>query len=88
MKYFDTFKDPAYRLKVLNLFPKEFLKGYQMFKENKLVSDNGDGQSGWYLLDPASSVKFVSGPTEAPMFINAIPSLIDLDAAQDLDRRK
>jgi hypothetical protein len=37
MKYFDdAFKDPAYRMRVLNLFPKEFSKGYVMYKQNKL----------------------------------------------------
>ena len=88
MKYFDTFKDPAYRMKVINLFPKEFSKGYVLYKQNKLVSDNGDGQNGWYLLEPNNCVKFNLHGCDSPLFINAIPALIDLDAAQDLDRRK
>jgi hypothetical protein len=32
MKYFDTFRDPAYRMKVLKLFPDEFAKGYMLYK--------------------------------------------------------
>jgi hypothetical protein len=36
MKYFDTFKDPAYRIKVLKMFPEEFAKGYVLYKEGKL----------------------------------------------------
>jgi hypothetical protein len=32
MKFFDTFKDPAYRMKVLKLFPDEFAKGYILYK--------------------------------------------------------
>ena len=36
MKYFDTFKDPAYRMKVLNLFPDDFKKGYILYQKRKL----------------------------------------------------
>jgi hypothetical protein len=36
MRFFDTFKDPQYRLKVLKLFPEEFTKGYLLFKQGKL----------------------------------------------------
>ena len=40
MKYFDdAFKDVNYRMRVLNLFPKEFVKGYMLFKQNKLQPD-------------------------------------------------
>ncbi|MCG8399889.1 hypothetical protein LWS67_25710, partial [Bacillus atrophaeus] len=42
----------------------------------------------WYLLDPESTVKFNFNNNDIPMFVNAIPNLLDLDAAQDLDRRK
>jgi hypothetical protein len=89
MKFFDTFKDINYRMRVLNLFPDEFRKGYLLYKQGKLMSDiAGDRDSGWYLLDPASTVKFNYNGSDIPAFINAIPALLDLDAAQDLDRRK
>ena len=89
MKFFDTFKDINYRMRVLNLFPDEFRKGYLLYKQGKLISDiAGDRDSGWYLLDPASTVKFNYNGSDIPAFINAIPALLDLDAAQDLDRRK
>jgi hypothetical protein len=40
MKFFDdAFKDVAYRMKVLSLFPKEFAKGYMLYKQNKLQPD-------------------------------------------------
>jgi hypothetical protein len=29
-----------------------------------------------------------SGGCDIPLFVNAIPAILDLDAAQDLDRRK
>ena len=37
MRYFDlTFKDTTQRVKILNLFPSEFKKGYILYKEGKL----------------------------------------------------
>jgi hypothetical protein len=97
MRFFDTFSDPSYRMKVLNLFPDEFKKGYSLYKQGKLQQDlvRTEGGNlryydygGWYMLDPASTVKFNFNNNDVPMFINAIPALLDLDAAQDLDRRK
>ena len=40
MKYFDdAFKDANQKMKVLNLFPNEFKKGYILYKEGKLKPD-------------------------------------------------
>jgi len=39
MKFFDTFRDMNYRLKVLNLFPDEFKKGYLLYKQGKLPAE-------------------------------------------------
>ena len=86
MKFFDTFKDPAYRMKVLGLFPKEFQKGYVLYKQNKLNTEAGE--TGWYLLDIHSTVKFSANENDLPLFFSCIPALLDLDAAQDLDRRR
>ena len=95
MKFFDiAFPDTAYRMKVLNLFPEEFKKGYMAYKHNKLKAESlFDKEIGWYLLDPEKTVKFSfnnggNGAADIPLFINAIPAILDLDAAQDLDRRK
>ena len=89
MKFFDTFKDINYRMRVLNLFPDEFKKGYLLYKQGKLVPDfQGDNSGSWYLLDPEMTVKFNFHNSDVPLFVNAIPALLDLDAAQDLDRRK
>ena len=89
MKFFDTFRDINYRMRVLNLFPDEFRKGYLLYKQGKLLPDyQGDNDGSWYLLDPESSVKFNYNGSDVPAFVNAIPALLDLDAAQDLDRRK
>ena len=89
MRYFDTFSDINYRMKVLNLFPEEFKKGYMLYKKGKLKSDDFcDKYGSWYLLDPESTVKFNFNGSDVPMFVNAVPAILDLDAAQDLDRRK
>lgn len=88
MRFFDSFKDLQYRLKVLKLFPEEFSKGYILYKQRKLQNDSGDGTNSWYLLEPENTVKFNFNNSDVPLFVNAIPSLLDLDAAQDLDRRK
>lgn len=102
MKFFDTFKDINYRMKVLNLFPDEFKEGYMLYKKNKLTQDDfttisSSGRwnvrreplrDGWYLLEPSNCVKFNFNGNDTPLFVSAIPSIIDLDAAQDLDRRK
>jgi len=45
-------------------------------------------KNGWYLLDPKKTVKFNLNNSDMPIFISAIPAILDLDDAQDLDRRK
>ena len=90
MAYFDEcFKDINYRMRVLKMFPKDFQKGYLLYKNRKLQPDFYGDVGSWYLLDPGYAVKFsLAGAGELPLFINIIPYLLDLDAAQDLDRRK
>ena len=90
MAYFDEkFKDINYRMRVLKMFPKDFQKGYLLYKQGKLQPDFQGDVGVWYLLDPGYAVKFnLNGAGDLPLFFNVIPALIDLDAAQDLDRRK
>lgn len=89
MKYFDeAFRDIQQRIKILNLFPKEFKKGYQLYKEGKLIPDYAGDTSGWYLLDIENAFKFNINDDDQPLLISVIPSIIDLDAAKDLDRKK
>ena len=104
MRFFDVaFPDTNERMQVLKLFPEEFRKGYLAYKSGKLREQNEptiiDRSSyfykdyGWYLLEPTKSVKFSFsdggfGGADMPLFINALPAILDLDAAQDLDRRK
>ena len=97
MKFFDqAFPDTTYRMQILNLFPDEFKKGYVAYKSGKLIPTGKtwlDNDCGWWMLDPKNTVKFSLSNTgnnmaDIPLFINAIPAILDLDAAQDLDRRK
>lgn len=100
----EQFRRPEYRAKILKLFPPEFQKGYMLYKQGKLEPDyehadlrerpyhEGVGSrysaGSWYLLDPEKTVKFSFSNGDQPLFINAVPAILDLDAAQDLDRRK
>ena len=89
MRFFDEkFKDLHYRMRILDLFPEEFKKGYILYKKGKLQPDFLGDKNGWYLLDYGAAFKFNLNNSDAPAFIDIIPYLLDLDAAQDLDRRK
>ena len=89
MKYFDeVFRDIQYRMRIIKAFPKEFQRGYVLFKEGKLPAEYAGDTSGWYALDTNYAIKFDNGGEQIPLFISTIPYLIDLDAAQDLDRKK
>ena len=89
MKFFDdSYRDTEQRMRILKLFPKEFRKGYILYKEGKLKADFQGDTAGWYLLDPQYSIKFNINEEDFPAFISVIPAIIDLDSAQDLDRKK
>ena len=90
MRFFDdAFPDDNYRQRILRLFPAEFQKGYALYRQRKLKPDfAGDICGYWYLLDVENTVKFSFNNGDKPLLVNAIPAIIDLDAAQDLDRRK
>ena len=89
MRYFDDcFRDTEQRNKVLEIFPKDFKKGYRLYKEGKLTSDVIGDKSGWYLLDINYAIKFNMNGEDFPAFAAVIPAIIDLDAAQELDRKK
>lgn len=89
MKFFnDMYKDPVYRYRILSALPKDFQRGYKLFVEGKLPPQFQGDTAGWYLLDPDCAVKFSASPDDYPMFISTIPHILDLDAAQELDRKK
>lgn len=95
MSFFDTkYPDVGYRMQVLDLFPPEFKRGYILYKQKKLPPDElvAAGvtvQGKWYLLDPSCAFKFsIDGLNGLPLFVNAIPALIDLDMTQGIDRQR
>ena len=95
MTFFDTkYPDVAYRMRVLDLFPPEFKKGYLLYKQGKLPNDDlyGTGvttKGHWYLLDPSCAFMCsLMGLRGLPLFVNAIPALIDLDTTQGIDRQR
>lgn len=89
MKYFnDFFTNAQQRNRMLKVFPPEFEKGYRLYKQGKLKPDYPGDESGWYMLDVGSVIKFNLNGDDFPPFIAVIPAILDLDAAQDLDRRK
>ena len=88
MKFFDEkFQTIEQRLKILEMFPPEFAKGYVMYKKSRLKDEAGN-TTGWYLLDPGCAIKLNLNGSDYPILANAMPAILDLDAAQDLDRRK
>lgn len=89
MSYFDNeFPSAEYRAKILNLFPNEFRKGYNLYKKGKLTGDYAGDGHGWYLLDPEKAFKISLNNEDYPAFISIVPAIIDLDEAQDLDKKK
>ena len=89
MKFFDDkFTDTAYRLKILDIFPKEFSKGYILYKNGKLPADQSGDKAGWYLLDPKKAVKFNLNNSDIPYFVEGIPAIIDLEEAQEIDKKR
>lgn len=89
MKYFDdAFQDATQKMKIIKMFPDEFIQGYIAYKEGKLVPDFQGDTEGWYLLNIENTIKFNINGEDFPSLIAVIPAIIDLDAAQELDRKK
>ena len=89
MRFFDNYyKDTQQRMRVLNLFPKEFKKGYELYKKKKLPKAFPGDSGSWYLLDYRCTIKFNLNDNDYPPFLSVIPYIIDLDAAQDLDKKR
>lgn len=83
----DCFSNIKKRMKVLKAFPKEFQKGYIKYKRGTLESDDNT-REGWIGLDPEKAVKFNLNNSDIPFFISIVPKLLDLEDAQDLDKKK
>lgn len=89
MKFFDeTYSSTEQRTKILKLFPAEFRKGYKAYKDGKLVPDFAGDSTGWYLLNIDNTIKFNLNGDDFPIFISAIPAIIELNEAQDLNNKR
>lgn len=89
VKYFDDiYSDVKYRLQVLKLYPKEIQQAYLAYKKGELPKMSTGDDIGWVLLDPAKTVKFNLGDSDAPLFVSIIPALLDLEDAKKLDKQK
>lgn len=88
LAFFDSLGDTLYRNQILKLFPEEIQKAWVKYRKAKLKSIEGYAYNSWYMLTPGSAFKFSVNYSELPMFASAIPAILDLDAAQDLDRKK
>lgn len=47
-----------------------------------------DGSRGWWLLDPDHAFKINLSGRDYPLLVSITPKILELDEAQDLDRRK
>lgn len=89
LQFFDHhFTNEFQRLQILKTFPKDIQQAYVLFKQGKLKGDYPGDTSCWYPLDPQISVKLGLNDKDYPPFVSVIPSIIDLDAAQEMDRQK
>ena len=89
MKYFnDYYPDTEYRNRILKLFGEDFQRGYKLYMKGKLRGDYQGDTAGWYLLDPDCAFKFNINGEDMPIMMAVIPAIIDLDDAQELDRKK
>lgn len=89
LQFFDTyFENPSVRVQVLKTFSEDIQEAYILYKKGKLKGDYPSDRSCWYALDPEVSIKLNLNGNDFPPFVGVIPSIIDLDQAQELDRQK
>lgn len=89
LHFFDVyFPNMQQKIAILKTFPKDIQQGYALYKQGKLKGDYPGDLSCWYPLDPAVSVKLGLNDSCFPPLVGVIPSIIDLDQAQELDRQK
>ena len=58
------------------------------YKKGTLPKDSQKDDAGWFLLDAACAIKFNLNNCDFPLFIAVIPKLLDLEDAQDLDKKR
>lgn len=89
LRFFDAyFPNPQYKIQVLKMFPRDIQLAYVKYKEGKLPGDYPGDKSCWVALVPGTAVKVSMTGGDFPPLVGVIPSIIDLDLAQELDRKK
>lgn len=93
LRFFDAyFPNVQQKMKVLKTFPKYIQEAYVKYKQGKLKGDYPGDTTCWVALDSAAirlSLDDGTGSGDGlPMLASVIPSIIDLDSAQELDRQK
>lgn len=89
LQFFDAyFPNPAYKVQVLKMFPPDIQKAYVLWKQGKLKGDYPGDKTCWVVLEPGTAVKVSMNDNDFPPLVGVIPSIIDLDQAQELDRKK
>lgn len=87
VKFFeDITKDKEVREKILNLFPKEFQLGWRKYEAGKLRAEDRGDKDGWIYLDKTKAFKFNFNDSDFPPLAQSIPSIINLEETQDLNK--
>lgn len=84
--YFDTTsRDVNERLKIVQMFPKEFVKAYLDFKSGKIKDNMGKA---WVTLSPDFAFKFNLNGEDWPVLSSTIPTIIELAEMKVLDKKE
>lgn len=89
LQFFDAyFPQPQYKIQILKTFSKDVQQAYVAYKEGRLKGDTPNSKTCWYPLNPETTFKLSLNDNDFPSLVGVIPSIIDLDQAQELDRQK
>lgn len=89
LQFFDSyFPNIQQKVNILKIFPKDIQNAYVLYKQGKLKGDYPGDTTYWYPLDPEVSIRLSLNDSSFPPLVGVIPSIIDLDQAQELDRQK
>ena len=88
VKYFDEqLPDKLQKAIVLDNFPKEFKKNYELYKAGHLTVDKTDNGA-WFLCNPDMAMKFSLSENDAPIFSAVTTTILELEEAKQLDMKK
>ncbi len=89
LDYFDIhFKTKEGKAAALKAMPSEISEEYMRSKANPGSIATSAYGGRWVLLDPSRAIKFTLNKDDSPLFSSAIPSIIDLDDLQGIQKKK